>query len=256
MATIRIRAVLFDLGGTLEDIYYDESLRLEATRGLHEILKREGLVPGLSVDDLYVRVRDGMKRYGNWREQTEIELPPERVWPEFILTGLLFSQERLAAAAEELAFYYDDHFHQRRLRPEAALTLEELRRQGFALGVISNIYSRGLVPYKLAQYGMAQFFPVVVTSSCFGWRKPNPRIFLEAARQLALPPEVCAYVGDTISRDVSGARRAGYGLVIQIKSFLTSKADREKDVEEPDAVIQDLREVVALITASRERVQI
>jgi putative hydrolase of the HAD superfamily len=84
-------------------------------------------------------------------------------------------------------------------------------------------------------------------SSVFGWRKPNPRIFLEAARQLNLTPGECAYVGDTVSRDVVGARRAGYGLVIQIKSFLTAQSDRATDVEPPDAIVQDLMQVVALV---------
>ena len=63
-----------------------------------------------------------------------------------------------------------------------------------------------------------------------------------------LSPAECAYVGDTISRDVSGARRSGYGLAIQIKSFLTDKADKETDIEAPDAVIHDLIEVVGLVT--------
>jgi hypothetical protein len=40
----------------------------------------------------------------------------------------------------------------------------------------------------------------------------------------------CAYVGDMMSRDVIGAWGAGYGLVIQIKSLLTDKADRTIDV--------------------------
>ncbi len=43
------------------------------------------------------------------------------------------------------------------------------------------------------------------------------------------------------------ARRAGYGLAIQIKSFLTTQADTEKDTEEPDAVIMDLH-VIDIIT--------
>ena len=100
---------------------------------------------------------------------------------------------------------------------------------------------------KLEEYGIAHYFDPILTSSNFGWRKPNERIFLECARLLGLPPAGCAYVGDTISRDVIGARRAGYGLAIQIKSFLTTKADKETDVEPPDAIIQDLREVVGVI---------
>ena len=67
-----------------------------------------------------------------------------------------------------------------------------------------------------------------------------------------LLPVACAYVGDTVSRDVIGARRAGYGSVIQIKSFLTDKADRGTGNVLPDAVIHDLMQVVNLVTPNTE----
>ena len=75
-----IRAVIFDLGGTLEDVYYDDVLRLRATPGIREILGRNNLNLGLSDADLYAVIKTGMKKYGTWREETEQELPPERLW--------------------------------------------------------------------------------------------------------------------------------------------------------------------------------
>lgn len=246
MTATRIRAVVFDMGGTLEDIYYDERSRLVATHGLMGIMDRNGLHLDLSPEELLAVIESGMKKYQDWREKTELELPPERVWPEFIV-GDRLPVERLAAAAEELALFYDLHYYSRQVRPEVHALLPALRERGLLLAVISNVYSRGAVPFNLAAYGLESFFPVVVTSACYGWRKPNPRIFLEAARQLKVPPAACAYVGDTVSRDVVGAHRAGYGLAIQIKSFLTSKADRETDVEPPDAVIENLLQVIPLV---------
>jgi hypothetical protein len=47
-----IQAVLFDMGGTLEDLYYDDEIRRKATRGLHALLIERGLDPGLSLLDL------------------------------------------------------------------------------------------------------------------------------------------------------------------------------------------------------------
>ena len=150
-------------------------------------------------------------------------------------------------AAEDLTFYYETQFQARTVRPEAPAMLRALAAMGYRLAVISNIISRRLVVVKLAEYGIARYFDPILTSSNFGWRKPNERIFLECARLVGLPPANCAYVGDTISRDVIGARRAGFGLAIQIKSFLTGRADKDTDVEQPDAIIRDLREVVALM---------
>jgi len=259
MAINPIRAVVFDMGGTLEELYYDDAVRLEATRGLQELLRRRELDPGLCVRSLKATVLEGIGAYQARREETEIELPPERVWTEYVLPDHGLPRERLAAAAEEIAFFYETHFHVRRLRPEAPAMVEALSKMGFRLAIISNITSRRIVPCKLEEYGLAGYFDPAVTSSGFGWRKPNARIFEEASRLMGLPPGACAYVGDTISRDVVGARRAGYGLAIQIRSFLTDKVDHETDATQgddrsmaPDVVIYDLMQVIPVVSSGSE----
>ncbi len=248
MAIHPIQAVVFDMGGTLEELTYDETLRQDATRGLRDLLRGLGLDPGLSLPDLRAALFSGMEAYQAWRAETQVELPPEQVWTEYILANYGLSNEQLVAASDELALFYETHFYARSLRPEAPAVLEALREKGFRLAIISNTLSRRLVPNKLADYGIAHYFDPVVTSATLGWRKPNSRLFDEAARLMQLPPQACAYVGDTVSRDVIGARRAGYGLVLQIKSFLTAKSDRGTDRVPPDAVIRDLWQVLDLVT--------
>lgn len=255
MSRNRIQAVLFDMGGTLEELYSDEAVRQEATRGLRELLREREIDPGLGLPDLQSAMSSGLEAYHSWRKGTEVELPPERVWSEFILAEHGLSRDRVAAAAEDLSLFYDTHYHLRSLRPETPTVLETLKQQGFRLAIISNVVSRRLVPLMLTEYGIAHYFDPVVTSSSLGWRKPNSRIFDEAIRLMQVPPEACAYVGDTISRDVIGARRAGFGLAIQIKSFLTARSDRGVEDVKPDAVIQNLTEVVELVTFAREAIR-
>ncbi len=244
---IPLRAAIFDMGGTLEEVDYDDEMRLKAASGFRDILAKHDLDPGLDIPDLYAIVKTGMKKYQSWRLASQQELAPERFWNEFVFAAQHLPKDKVAAIAEELAFYWDTRFFRRALRPEVPAMLAALRARGLRLGVISNITSRGAVPHSLSAYGLTHYFDVVVTSVAFGWRKPNPRIFLEATRLMGLPPAACAYTGDTVSRDVIGARRAGYGLVIQIKSFLTTVSDGEKDVESPDAVVQNLMQVVDLV---------
>ncbi len=252
MAVTPIRAVVFDMGGTLEDLYYDNASRTEATRGLHQLLMERGLDPCLPLSDLQAAVLTGMKSYQEWREESEIELPPERVWIEHIFSDHDLSRNRLIANAEDLTFFYETHFQVRSLRPEAPALLDLLHKRGFRLAVISNIISHQVTHYCLGRYGIEHYFDPIITSAGFGWRKPNERIFLEAARLMALPPAACAYVGDTVSRDVIGARRAKYGLAIQIKSFLTDKTDHGTSNVLPDAVIHDLMQVINLVTPNTE----
>ena len=243
-----IRAVVFDLGGTLEETYYDDALRTAATRGLQQLLIERDLDPGLPLPELQAAVLAGLRAYTDWREKSEIELPPERVWTEYIFPAAGLPNERLMASAEDLTFFYETQFQARTMRPEAPAMLRALAAKGLPFGGHFQYHQPPVGGRsKLAEYGIARYFDPILTSSNFGWRKPNERIFLECARLLGLPPAGCAYVGDTISRDVIGARRAGYGLAIQIKSFLTTKADKETDVEQPDAIIRDLWEVVGVM---------
>ena len=242
-----IAGVVFDLGGTLEEVYYDDATRLTAAGGLKQLLEGRGLDPGLPAPALCTAVIAGMAAYQRQRMRTERELPPEQVWTEHIFPGRGFPVDRLAAAAEELTFYYEHHFFTRTMRPDAPALLECLRAHGLRLAVISNIISRTLVPHQLATYGIDRYFESIMTSAEFGYRKPHPSIFLEAARRIGLAPASCAYVGDTVSRDVAGARRAGYGLAIQIPSYLTDKSDGAETEPAPDAVVQDLLGVAPLV---------
>ncbi len=54
------------------------------------------------------------------------------------------------------------------------------------------------------------------------------------------------YVGDRFEYDVVGARRAGFGLAIQIKSPVSAQAKCDAD-ESPDAVVEDLMQVVDVV---------
>ena len=58
-------------------------------------------------------------------------------------------------------------------------------------------------------------------------------------------PEECVYVGDTISRDIIGAKRAGFAKAVRIGSHLSAQKDAavQGAAEKPDAVISDIREL-------------
>jgi putative hydrolase of the HAD superfamily len=77
------------------------------------------------------------------------------------------------------------------------------------LGVITNgtdVQQRS----KLERCGIANRFAVVLTSEAVGVGKPDPRIFAHAATRVNTAPERCVHVGDDWSRDVEGARAAGF----------------------------------------------
>lgn len=243
-----IRAVFFDMGGTIETFRFTHALRLESTEIIRTCLLEAEIDIPLANEPLLGMISKGLDRYKRWSIQTLEELAPLRVWSEFIFMDWDIPLNRLAAVAEDLSFLVETRFYYRTMRPEIPAVLEALKQMGLKIGLISNVNSRGQVPENLKAYGIIDYFDPIVLSSEFGRRKPDPAIFLYAARLANVPVEVCVYVGDRIIRDIDGAKRAGYNKAIQIRHEF---AHGENDIGTiPDAVIDNMTELVEILKNS------
>jgi putative hydrolase of the HAD superfamily len=240
-----IQVVFFDMGGTIETFRYTHELRLKATPDLQQILLAAGIDLHLSHEQLLEVVTRGLNRYHKWRLQSLEELPAEQVWREYILAGYSIDANVLRDIAEDLTLYVETRYYHRKMRPEIPSVLEAIRKMGLKIGLISNVSSRGQVPTNLIQYGIQDYFDPIVLSSEYGRRKPDPAIFHYAARQANAPTSECVYVGDRISRDIVGARKAGYRLAIQIRHNF--KHGENDEGATPDAVITRMTELLAIL---------
>lgn len=91
-------------------------------------------------------------------------------------------------------------------------TLQRLQGQGFVMGIVSN---HTQVARKMMQKEVGHYIPNhhIIISDEIGAYKPIPAVFQQAARQLKLPPEQCAFVGDNLEVDAIGAvEQGGFGL--------------------------------------------
>jgi HAD superfamily hydrolase (TIGR01509 family) len=95
----------------------------------------------------------------------------------------------------------------RRPVPGMLALVDDLRRSGIAVGVISN--SEGRLAELFAEIGWSDRFPVIADSGRLGIEKPDPRIFQWTLDRLAAAPEATVHVGDSWAADVVGARAAG-----------------------------------------------
>lgn len=75
----------------------------------------------------------------------------------------------------------------------------------YRLGIVSNFY--GNLARVCADTGIARYFDVLVDSACVGHRKPEPAIFHRALDALGVRPDSTVFVGDSLERDMAGARR-------------------------------------------------
>jgi HAD superfamily hydrolase (TIGR01509 family) len=67
---------------------------------------------------------------------------------------------------------------------------------------------RRIVERTLRQIGVYDWFGALVTAEDTVLHKPEPDLFLEAARRLGVPPEVCIVYEDA-DLGIEAARRAG-----------------------------------------------
>ena len=243
-----IKAVMFDMGGTLEDLYSDEKNDRATAYALYEILKKHGIEVPYEAEPLWKIVGAGITAYKKNSEVTLIELKPEEIWCDWGFKDIPVDREKIAEISEEIAHMWETTFYDRKLREHAAEMLKGLKEDlGLHVAVVSNTGSLFQVFDTLTKYGVRQYFDEITLSSIVGYRKPHPYIFRIAYEQAHLDPSECAFVGDTLSRDVVGPRRAGFGRIFKINSFLTKQKDIGKFDVAPDYEVTDIYDVYTLL---------
>ena len=224
-----IRAVLFDVGGTLHEVHREPELEIAFCSELLEKLSGSGISLSITPQDLLPLLHQNAENYKRWSEESRVELPAPRIWSEYYLRQFQIGEERLAPIAEELSVWYDSHRVRNVPRPHMRETIFRLRD--------------------------SDCLSCVIVSASAGIRKPDPAIFQMAAEACGVPCGEMAYVGDTLSRDVLGCRNAGVALSIQIQN--PDMAFRDAAFVNtglaPDVRISDLAEIPDIICTYNAR---
>jgi putative hydrolase of the HAD superfamily len=147
--------------------------------------------------------------------------------------------------AEQLAAELDRAFRAR-LRShcppydDVVPTLEQVSRS-HALAVLTN-GPDDVQRAKLQASGLERFFPVTVTSGDVGFGKPDPRIFTTALERLGVRANEAIAIGDSLERDVVGARNTGLRCV-----WLRRERGARPDAVTPNHEIASLSDLVPLV---------
>lgn len=233
----RVDAVLFDMGGTLRYRVPDAEMRAEALDELKRVLPYTG-----DPEELHALLRGRAREYKTWCTESLREAPEEELWSKWMWPeGNSKDISRMGVPLEHL---WRATNGRRLARPESLPVVDTLDKRGYQLGIISNTTSRDAVPMALVEYGLESYFPVVILSSSCGHRKPGTTIFELATKRMGVDPSRCAYVGDRPSRDIVGAKAAGFALSILIDDELVEEIKPEGDFPTPDYTIQSLTELL------------
>lgn len=125
---------------------------------------------------------------------------------------------------EEFFVNYESCMTQRTCAFEGiAELIAHLNHAGLKWGVVTNKSERFTLPLTraMALFSTAQ---TIVGGDTTPHAKPHPAPLLEAARQIGIAPERCAYVGDD-ERDIIAGRAAGMPTVAAAYGYLGATTD-------------------------------
>ena len=194
-----IRAVLFDLDGTLVDSAPDLAGAADKMR-----LKR-----GLASLE-YAKYRPLCGAGARGMLQVAFEIGPDHADYES-LREEFFSNYQACMLDNTHAF------------EGVAPLIAALQTRSMQWGVVTNKSERFALPLTTAMPLFASS-GVIVGGDTTPYSKPHPEPLLEAARRLGVAPGLCLYVGDD-ERDVVAGKAAGMGTVAATYGYLGSALD-------------------------------
>ena len=203
---LSVRAVLFDLDGTLVDSAPDLTL------AANKMLSALGY-PQVNCTQVKGWVGDGVRSLV-LRALTAIlgDVPDESL----IEQGYVLFQR----------YYAESVYQDSTLYPGVHETLQTLKSSGLALACVTNKPSRFTKPV-LEKSGLTGFFGAVVSGDDLPLKKPDPAPLQFAAEQLGVPLTACVLVGDSIN-DISAAGAAGIPVLWATYGY-ASQDDIEQD---------------------------
>jgi N-acetyl-D-muramate 6-phosphate phosphatase len=195
---VTLRAVLFDLDGTLLDTAPDMV-------GALNRLREEHCLAPLPFDAVRSAVSHGAGRVvkTGFPNADEQHLPALQQRFLEIYRGALSRETRLFAGMDEV--------------------LEALAGWRMKSGIVTN-KAAWLTDPLLTELGIRARFACVVSGDTLAERKPHPLPLLHAAALAEVRPGECIYVGDA-QRDVQAAQAAGMAALVANYGYLRADED-------------------------------
>jgi putative hydrolase of the HAD superfamily len=238
-----LQAVLFDYGDTLVQLRVNEGTLVASERVLLDALP----APSVPLDEFHRTMLEGLR--GEY-ERTAADL--REVHYLSLLASVLAGfgvrpagdDLHRAVRAQIMSWNAVRHLH-----PAAHEVVDALRARGLRVGYVSNTLDPPeILADVIREEGMAERADAIVLSSRVGYRKPSPRIYREALRQVGAEGERTLFVGDRVLEDVIGPSREG------MATCLATWFRRDQgDHAQADAVAADLPEIVGVVDRLRSR---
>ncbi len=236
-----IDAIFFDMGYTLRSTikHTDSEKRIVGLKKIIKLLKLD--YSPTKLDKLLTK---HAIQYKKWAVKSLKELSEADLWAKWMLPDQ--PAKKVIAHAIHLNALWRELNGTPFIFPETQNVIKELFHRGYRIGLISNTTSSTEAPLILNELGLDKFIEVMVLSTTFGRRKPDPAIFWHATKAMSVDPSRCAYVGDQPSRDVAGSRSAGFAQAVIIHWPEKGHKNIQDPRLPPDHTIRNLKELLKI----------
>ena len=235
----QVQSVVFDLFHTLVD---PDVYRPEGFTRAYKIAEARGLADADEFARYWDEVEakrhvDGSKKVAEYADDYLLEHGGRRCTPEELdQVNLLWGRMHDLALLKP--------------RDEVVSALRYLRTRGLKLGLLSNIDEREAVNWTNSP--LSPLFDVACLSFEIGHSKPSKEAYSLVLSRLGTDASSSIYVGDGSHDELVGAKRAGFGLVVFMKGFISGEGKRSAEVLNKrqavaDATIMGIGELGALV---------
>lgn len=235
-----IRALVFDVNGTLIDIETDERME-EVYRAIGHFLTYQGVaLHRREVRDLYFQI---MKEQFETSRETFPEFDVVAVWREVLQRKASdYTRSLPPGKLQQLPLFLAElqrGISRKRLSlfPQAQEVLAQLKPR-YSLAAVSDAQSAYAIP-ELRAVGLHEYFDPLIISGDHGFRKPDARLFQEALDRSQVRSDQAIFIGNDRYRDVFGAQQVGMKTIL----FSPNQGGGPSTETEPDYCISRLAEL-------------
>ena len=215
---VGLRAVLFDLDGTLADTAPDLAAAANAMR----LARALSPLPLSLLRPVASQGARGLLRIALERTPDDNDYEALRI--EFLM--------RYEQALDVHTRLFDD----------MANVLDAIEAHGLRWGIVTNKAAKFTTPV-VESLRLTTRAAVVVAGDTTPYGKPHPAPLLHAASRMGVAPEACVYVGDDL-RDIVAGRAAGMRTAAAAWGYC---ADGDPRGGGADAVVETPRDLLALV---------
>ncbi len=235
--TPEVEAIFLDVGNTLRIVIEDPEFQQQAKDDLMKLVNATE-----TPEVFFEKLEKNWKAYRSLAKKSLLDASEMELWTQWLLPD--YPIEIIAPNVGRLTRLWRDRDGRRVPREDVKDTLAELHRRGYKLGIIANTITETEIPDWMISDGVTGYFKTVILSSKVRIRKPDPAIYLLAARVMGVDPAKCAYLGDNPIRDVEGTQAAGYGMMVLIEEPDTLAKEPQSSDLKPDYVIKEIKQLL------------